>query len=466
MNLNFEWYATSIEKPHLAATVAVCVLLLAAFVGGGANPGILLSLLALVGATLLITRPEVGLASLALIAYWVPFEVAVSDSVSINGVMVLMPLLLGAWMVRAAIHGRGFYWSRTFPPLLALVVVALVSWFAGNANWNMLVPQSQNLYFVQFGQWVIFALSAAAFIYAAQQTVFSIKLLVVTFLVLGTVALLVRYGGALVPIRGPWSNYYAASNGTFFVWMSALAGGQALFNQRLSRIARYSLFLLAVSVPVLGFWQNTDWASSWLPPIVALMILVWLKSRSFSLFMLFVGVLLLIPFLGVLLTMYDWDFERDVSIGGRFVLWSSVLDLATASPWIGLGLTQYHQYFRFIPLLTDRGQWTSPNVNSHNLYIDLFAQLGILGLTVFVWAVAEIGGLGWRLNRAHKSDFGAAYVMSAIAGLGAMLLASGIVEWLIPFVYNVGFSGFRFSVFSWIFLGGLVAIERSQSSSA
>jgi hypothetical protein len=33
-------------------------------------------------------------------------------------------------------------------------------------------------------------------------------------------------------------------------------------------------------------------------------------------------------------------------------------------------------------------------------------------------------------------------------------------DWILPFVYNVGFSGFQASVLVWLFLGGLVAVEQ------
>ena len=36
-----------------------------------------------------------------------------------------------------------------------------------------------------------------------------------------------------------------------------------------------------------------------------------------------------------------------------------------------------------------------------------------------------------------------------------MLLA----DWILPFVYNIGFPGFQASVLVWLFLGGLVALE-------
>jgi hypothetical protein len=33
-------------------------------------------------------------------------------------------------------------------------------------------------------------------------------------------------------------------------------------------------------------------------------------------------------------------------------------------------------------------------------------------------------------------------------------------DWIIPFVYNIGMTGFRASVFAWLFMGGLPVIER------
>jgi hypothetical protein len=41
-----------------------------------------------------------------------------------------------------------------------------------------------------------------------------------------------------------------------------------------------------------------------------------------------------------------------------------------------------------------------------------------------------------------------------------MLVSGMFGDWLIPFVYNIGLNGFRASVFGWLFLGGLVVIER------
>jgi hypothetical protein len=33
-------------------------------------------------------------------------------------------------------------------------------------------------------------------------------------------------------------------------------------------------------------------------------------------------------------------------------------------------------------------------------------------------------------------------------------------DWVIPFFYNIGLDGFRASMLSWLFLGGLVSLEQ------
>lgn len=444
------------------ALVTVGVLALAALFGGIASPEVLGGVLVVFMIVVLVEKPEIGPVFLICAAYLVPLEVAVSSSISANAVIMLLPVLFVIWgLQQLRVRGKRFYWSRTYAPLLVFLLIAFIAWLAGNASWKVFFPKPGNLLLVQLGQWSIYVLAVIAYILAAHQTVNGLKWMTAAFLGLGVLALVGRYGGPFGALINPWLKPYAVSNGSFFVWITTLAAGQALFNRNLRSSWRIALFILAVAVPILGFWQNTDWASSWLPPLLALAILLWLRSRFVSVSFLVVLLLIFALFSGVLLGMYDWKAEREMSIGGRFILWESVLSLSAQQPLLGLGLTTYRQYFQFIPLLTEVGRWWEPNINSHNLYIDLFAQMGVVGLLVFGWVVYEIGLLGWRLRSRFNEDFEAGYVASALVGLGSMLFASAIVEWLLPFIYNVGFPGFRFSVMSWLFLGGLVALECS-----
>ena len=51
------------------------------------------------------------------------------------------------------------------------------------------------------------------------------------------------------------------------------------------------------------------------------------------------------------------------------------------------------------------------------------------------------------------------YVHGALGGLVGSLVAMMLVDWFLPYVYNVSFRGFRTSALAWMFLGGLVALE-------
>ena len=100
------------------------------------------------------------------------------------------------------------------------------------------------------------------------------------------------------------------------------------------------------------------------------------------------------------------------------------------------------------------------NFNSHSQYIDIIAQVGIFGLLCLMWVFFAIAKLGWQLKDQAQEGFEKAYVYGAIGGLAGTLVAGFFVDWILPFVYNIGLDGFRSSMLSWIFLGGLVSIEQ------
>jgi len=104
--------------------------------------------------------------------------------------------------------------------------------------------------------------------------------------------------------------------------------------------------------------------------------------------------------------------------------------------------------------------------NSHNNYVDIIAQVGLLGMAAFMWFVVEIGALGLRLRKKFDHTFGFthAYVIGTLAGLGGSLVAGVLGDWFIPFVYNIGVRGFRSSVIAFLFLGGLVVIEQISAN--
>ena len=86
------------------------------------------------------------------------------------------------------------------------------------------------------------------------------------------------------------------------------------------------------------------------------------------------------------------------------------------NPITGLGPAAYRRYAAMEPLAYGRALWLVPVVNSHNNYVDLFSQVGLLGLGLFLWFVAELTGLGFRLRSRFSEIDG--YMRTVESGLG------------------------------------------------
>jgi O-antigen ligase len=143
------------------------------------------------------------------------------------------------------------------------------------------------------------------------------------------------------------------------------------------------------------------------------------------------------------------------SWGTRVDAWLIVVEIAKANPIFGLGFGNYRW---FAPLFPIRG-W-AVQFNSHSQYIDIYAQAGIIGLICFLWFFGALVVLGWRLRNRVPAGFPRAYVYGALGGWVGTIVAGSLGDWVIPFFYNIGYRGFRASVLGWLFLGGLVALER------
>jgi O-antigen ligase len=170
---------------------------------------------------------------------------------------------------------------------------------------------------------------------------------------------------------------------------------------------------------------------------------------------------------GMLAILLNWSavYERLFTGGGEYgqawsiytrgEAWVAGLKLAANSPIIGFGPGNYYFYTPIVTLI----EW---NVNFvvHNQYIDLLLQIGIFGVICFIWFAAEAGLLGWRLRDRVSEGFARAYVYACLGGLAGTVAAGILVDWVLPNAYNIGLSGFRGSVFAWLFLGGLLVLQR------
>jgi O-antigen ligase len=233
-------------------------------------------------------------------------------------------------------------------------------------------------------------------------------------------------------------------------WADLLDGGiRTAFNHRLRLRWRIVLSGILLATFYVAYVQASAWKSGWVPPLVAVLAILAFRFWRPAFFLVPLGSIPAYYFANLLIgtDQYSW--------GTRLDAWAIVINIVKANPILGLG---FANYYWITPLFPIRGY--AVVFNSHNQYIDILAQTGLVGLACFLWFFWEVGRLGWRLRERAPAGFARAYVYGALGGLVGILVAAALVDWVLPFVYNIGLTGFRASVLAWIFLGGLVSLEQ------
>ncbi len=456
---------TSVQPGHLiAAPVVVLVLLLALLLGARASVSNLALLATGFGAIVLVANPSLGLPAVLLSALLLPLSIPTGTEVMLHPVVFVLAAVAGLSLLKS-VRAQRFVLAASPAnlPLLLFLIAGLLSFAVGNATWDWMVPHKSNFWLVQFAQWAIFALSAAAF-WLTANTVRSIAALQrLTWLFLGVAGALALL--RMASVTAPLAN--AISTGAFiraplWVLLIALGGGQLLFNRSLGAAAR--IFLLAVIVAVLfyAFVEAREAASTWVGIGVAMAVLVWLRWPRLRWLM--IGMVVLLAVSGALFPFFyefaGGDREWDQSGGARLVLIERVVEVTLRNPITGLGPAAYRPYANVKPLPYGRALWMTPQINSHNNYVDLFSHVGLVGLALFGWFVIALWRQGLRARHRHRQGFASGYVNGVLAAGASSLVIMLLADWLLPFVYNIGFYGFQASVLVWLFWGGMVVLDR------
>lgn len=397
-------------------------------------------------------RPPLGLAALIATSLVVPFAIGTGTQTSLNATVLLLPILIGLWLLEMVRRKElRLHRLRPIPPLLALCGVAVLAFAAGNLPWPTFAQTAPLP--AQLGGLAVYLLSAGAFLMVAHQVrdLRWLEALTWLFLALGGLYIAGRAAPGLGRLTARLFQQGAAGS-LFWTWLMVLAFGQAVFNRQLHPVWRLALGGLVMTTLWVG-WQTREWASGWLPPLVAVIVALGVGAPRLG------GPIALAAGAAAAL---NWPrivaivmTGQEYSLVTRVEAWRIVLEIARVNPVLGLGPANYYHYTPLYPILGWYVQF-----NSHSQYVDLIAQTGLLGLACFLWFAWEAGRLGWRLRTQAPEGFARAYACAALGGLAGTLAAGMLADWVLPFVYNIGLTGFRASVLGWLFLGGLAALWR------
>ncbi|MCB0056633.1 MAG: O-antigen ligase family protein, partial [Caldilineaceae bacterium] len=338
----------------LAATVSLIVLLLASQTWRWASPASLMLLLASAGALLALQKPQLGLIGLVLTALLVNREFGTGTEVNLNPTTLLVPVLFILWLLDV-VRRRDISLtnSRTTRPLVLFLLAALLSLLIGRATWDPAVPTRSNFLLVQLAQWAIFAFSAVAFWLAANllhEETWLRRLTQALLLVGGVLAIAIAVLG-VGRVVGSISTL-ATFRTPFWVLLTGLAGGQLLFNKRVSASWRLYLVVVLLAILVYAFRLQQEATSNWVGVASVVGVLVWLRWPRLR--WPIVAAIVVLGLIGVLFpSIYDFaggDVEWQRSGGSRLVLSERVIDVTMRNPITGLGPAAYRPYANMTPL--------------------------------------------------------------------------------------------------------------------
>jgi len=409
-------------------------------------------LIALVGTVLgiagfltILSFPNFGFILLLLGGMFVPF----AGPGGFNASILTVILMIFLWFMEMFVVKRRFTFviSRPIRPAVYMLLVSAIAFAIGQISWFPFAQQAPMD--AQIGGFAIYFFLVLAMIMTANtlRDIKWLKAIVWTFIGLGFIYVLGRI--LHVDIVDLIYAHGVYANSMFWMWLVTLPLSQAIYNNHLKMRARVMLYGIVGLTFYVALIQQNDWKSGWVPAAVVAAILVGWKFRKVVPF--------IIPFVVAVAAYLAQDLisTDQYSWGTRVDAWLVVLGISSVSPIIGLGFANYYWYAK---VFTIRGYYIK--FNSHSQFVDIIAQTGILGLACFMWILFEIGRLAYKLMNQLPEGFAKAYSYGIFAGVFGSLMAAFLVDWLLPFAYNIGLDGVRASILPWIFFGGLISIEQ------
>jgi O-antigen ligase len=426
MGLAISWLATRLGQPEILLVVCLLPMSgLALLRHGGLEPAVLG--IVLVAAVVRVTLP--------------------TGTQSRIGMSLLMTAgVVGLWIGKMVSTDKRLRLRRapTSVPLIGFVLVCLISYVWGNVFRDPLVITWDTWPFVQLGELAVMLLLPGALIVTANtlREMKWIVSLVVVILLIGTVAIAAHF------LHFPL--HFLQVRPLFPTWFISLAYALALFNRRLPWTLRLLLLLLA------GAWfyrvliQGFRWLSAWMPAFSGIAAISFFRSRK---------LLIVLAVVFVVYAVANWaayavQLEEEAQVSGetRLDAWLHNWRVTGKHLLFGVGPAGYAVYYMtYFP---------TEALATHSTYIDIISQTGIVGLFFFLWFFAALLAVVLRLRRwtRGRSDFVEAFTLAAIGGYVGTVLAMGLGDWIIPFVYTQTIAGFDYAVYTWILLGAALSL--------
>ncbi|MDW8214643.1 MAG: O-antigen ligase family protein [Roseiflexaceae bacterium] len=393
---------------------------------------------------------------LPIAALSIPFYISTGTESRVPAALLVTLLLCGIWMASMAIHNT---WrlapSPINRPMLLFCVACAISLIWGIAWRDPVLRMNlfRNFTIVQIATLAthIASIGAALLIGNFVRNERHLKYLLGCFLFFGSVMtifqiLKVNHGGILAD-RGLWGLWTVIPAYTLLIARSGLSW-------------RWRMLLLALVVANLyqAMLVNLQWKSGWIPTIVAIFVATLIRSwRWFIVLSIVTAVLVYTQ-----QDFFNQMIEAEVNEGadGRISMWEINLRVVGEHWLFGTGPGGYAPYYMTY--------YPQDARSTHNNYLDIIAQYGVVGFIIWVWFAVVSTREGIQLYRKALPGFLKTMALIVVSGWIGAQASMLLGDWILPFPYNQTITGYRYTVYTWIFVGTLISlrhiIERQRAT--
>ena len=141
------------------------------------------------------------------------------------------------------------------------------------------------------------------------------------------------------------------------------------------------------------------------------------------------------------------EVDKAISGQARLYMYRNTINMIRDNLFLGVGFGNFKYIY---PRYRDRGEWELSGINTrvdqaHSEYLQVFSEVGLIGLLAFLWILAGIGRMGWEIVKIKNFNPCFMKGLALTMGIGATLIqaffdfnlqnpASGVTFWM-----SVGF---------------------------
>jgi len=403
---------------------------------------------------LALSQLEFGVLAIVLSAAFVRFSLPTGTQSRLVASLLMTMMFIALWLTKMLVVDKKLQLqpSRANIPLLSFILVTFISYVWSNAFRDPLVVVWSSWPFVQIGALAVMVLLPGAF-FLASNCLTDLKWIKWLTAIIMAVGILVILGDYLHLPLG-----FLQVRPLFPTWFICLAYSQVLFNRRIPTVLRLLLLAFVGAWLYRVFFVQIAWLSAWLPTMLAVGAIGFWRSR----WLLVVLLVVALVYVGTNLDYLQAAYARESAESGvtRLDAYAHNWRVTGKHFLFGVGPAGYAAYYM--------SYFPAEAMATHSNYLDVLSQAGVVGLLAFLGFFLALALIAWDLlgRTRGRFDFTQAFSVGASAGLLGVIVATGLGDWLLPFVYTQTIAGFDYAVYSWVLLGAMVSLHRLVTTEA